>query len=52
MLKRITKIKNIGKFYDWSLPGLEFKDKTVIVKTVDMGYKEIEKSLPVTVTGN
>lgn len=30
MLKRIAKIKNIGKFYDCSLGGCEFKDKTVI----------------------
>jgi len=30
MLKRIAKIKNIGKFYDCSLGGCEFKDKTII----------------------
>jgi len=30
MFKRITKIKNIGKFYDCSLGGCEFKDKTII----------------------
>jgi len=52
MLKRITKIKNIGKFYDCSLPGLEFKDKTVIFGKNGDGKSMLTAILRSLATGN
>ena len=52
MLKRITKIKNIGKFYDCSLPGLEFKDKTVIFGKNGDGKSMLTAILRSSATGN
>ena len=52
MLKRITKIKNIGKFYDWHLGGLEFKDKTVIFGKNGDGKSTLTAILRSLTTGN
>ena len=52
MLKRITKIKNIGKFYDCSLGGLEFKDKTVIFGRNGDGKSTLTAILRSLSTGN
>lgn len=52
MLKRITKIKNIGKFYDCSLPSLEFKDKTVIFGKNGDGKSMLTAILRSLATGN
>ncbi len=52
MLKRISKIKNIGKFYDCSLGGLEFKDKTVIFGRNGDGKSTLTAILRSLMTGN
>ncbi len=52
MLKRISKIKNIGKFYDCSLGGLEFKDKTVIFGKNGDGKSTLTAILRSLMTGN
>jgi len=52
VLKRISKIKNIGKFYDCSLGGLEFKDKTVIFGRNGEGKSTLTAILRSLMTGN
>ena len=52
MLKRISKIKNIGKFYDCSLGSLEFKDKTVIFGRNGDGKSTLTAILRSLMTGN
>ncbi len=52
MLKRISKIKNIGKFYDCSLGGLEFKDKTIIFGKNGDGKSTLTAILRSLSTGN
>ena len=52
MLKRIIKIKNIGKFYDCSLSGLEFGEKTVIFGKNGDGKSMLTAILRSLATGN